>query len=329
MKVPSLLVSSLVSAISMIACSIVGLLPSSAHAQAPPPQAASPVTAVSVQTVEQVVRKSAAFAGDRKATVAVAGNEVNLSTYALSANSPATDLKIEALTVSKEIMEALPAVTRTRVRFYEPASTEKYREVVVTIGDVKAFAAGAINKDQLLSALAVTQFAKPAAASTAAKTKSKDASAQAAVQAKSQLQTFTGEGLTFNYPSDWFVAAEPQNKYFLRLQHTNGSYVSIRHSKSKTDLRKWVGEEDQEHSARADYAPIAVPQQLRFGVGGSIAGYNRAYSYGKKGKQVYQQYVYFGWPNRIYKVKLVAPEKVYVASAQALKDMLNTFQIQR
>lgn len=313
MKVPSLIL-----AISMITC-MAGLLPAPAEAQAPT-QATVPTATDSVVTVEQVIRKSAAFAGDRKATVAVAGNEVNLSTYALSANAPATDLKIEALTVSKEIMDALPAVTRTRVRFYEPAFIDKYREVVVTIGDVKAFAAGAINKDQLLSALAVTQFAKPVPVA-APKTKDEPS--------KSQPQTFSGEGISFTYPADWFVVAEPQKPYFLRLQHTNGSVLSVRHSKSKTDLQQWVAEEDLEHNGRAKYAPIAVPQQLRFGAGANIAGYNRAYSHGQKGNQTYQQYVYFGWPNRIYKFKLVAPEKVYVASARDLKDMLNSLQVHR
>ncbi len=68
---------------------------------------AEPLTAGSV---EQLVRKSPAFGKGRKVTVAISGGEVALSTYVLTSHAPGTDLKIEALAVSKEIIDADPSV---------------------------------------------------------------------------------------------------------------------------------------------------------------------------------------------------------------------------
>jgi hypothetical protein len=263
---------------------------------------AEPLTAGSV---EQLVRKSPAFGKGRKVTVAISGGEVALSTYVLTSHAPGTDLKIEALAVSKEIIDADPSVARVKLHFYEPSAPAHYREVVVTISDIKAFSSGAITKDQLLAALHVEALID-------------EQQAQALGQARKRAGT----------QNSWDVSKEPlENGYFVKFQAGDGSYISIRHTASDKDVAAWVVDEDREHEQRHDYARVAVPQFLRIGPKGSIVAYNRAYSRGAAGKLTYNQYVYFGWPKNKYKFKLDAPQKVYIGSAQVFTSMLNSVQI--
>ncbi len=280
---------------------------------------AEPLTAGSV---EQLVRKSPAFGKGRKVTVAISGGEVALSTYVLTSHAPATDLKIEALAVSKEIIDADPSVARVKLHFYEPSAPAHYREVVVTISDIKAFSSGAITKDQLLAALHVEALIDEQQA---------QALGQARKRAGTQnpnMQRYTAQGITVDYPNSWDVSKEPlENGYFVKFQAGDGSYISIRHTTSDRDVAAWVVDEDREHEQRHDYARVAVPQFLRIGPKGSIVAYNRAYSRGAAGKLTYNQYVYFGWPKNKYKFKLVAPQSVYIGSAQVFTSMLSSVQI--
>lgn len=275
--------------------------------------------ALTTARVEQIVRKSPGFGASRKVTVAIQGGEVDLSTYTLTANAPETDLKIEALAVSKGIIDADSSIARVKLRFYETSAPNHYREVVVTISDIKAFSSGAITKDQLLAALNVE-------ARTDGRVVAGDGSGKRVSGAR--MQSYTAEGITVDYPSSWVLSIEPpENGYFVKFETADGSHISIRHTTTDKDVSAWVADEDREHEGRKDYARVAVPQSLLVGPKGSIVAYNRAYSRRNAGKLLYNQYVYFGWPKNRYKFKLVAPQKVYVRSAQVFAGMLRSVQI--
>lgn len=306
------------------ACGLVGI--TAAHAEPLTPAA-----------IEKIVRTTVGFEGNRQVTVAASGNEVDINTYTLSAGAPDNDLKIEALSVSKSIIDKQPTITRVRVRFYEPASQTDYREVVATITDIKAFISGAVTKSQLLSALvverhqssrisAISSVAKPTSGATPA-TYSASGSAGTVVRVGARRFSFTGQGLSFTFPANWLVDPTPQHDYFITLRNPFGSYFSIKLSTHNKPITEWVASEDAEHSARPDLKPLAVAQQLRVGVGGRIFAYNRTYSHTDGGGKVsYQQYVYFGAPTRRYKIKLVTTEKNYQHATNVLQQTLNSMQ---
>lgn len=280
------------------------------------------------QSVEEIVQKSPGFGKDRKVTIAVRANEVDLSTYVLSANAPATDLKIEALAVSKAIIEANASVARVKLRFYEPAAPTRYREVVVTISDINAFSSGVITKDQLLAALNVEARTDGQAVQSGAGAGAGGKAGGGKPMSGTSLQRYTAMGISVDYPSTWSISNEPLSSgYFVKFETADGSSIMIRHTASEQDVSSWVAAEDREHEQRRSYARVAVPQHLRVGPNGSIVAYNRAYSHGDAGNLVYTQYVYFGWLPSKYKFKLVAPQKAYIGSAQVFANMLNSVRI--
>ena len=83
------------------------------------------------------------------------GDQVKVSTY-FSKNATDQDCKIDAVLISKAVMDTAPSVTRCQVYFYNSANLREFKEVSVTSAEVKGFAAKAINSDTILTSLAVT-----------------------------------------------------------------------------------------------------------------------------------------------------------------------------
>lgn len=68
------------------------------------------------------------------------------------------DCKIEALLIAKTLMDLAPGeVPRVIVYFYNSTSLSSFKQVGVTVGDVKAFASGSLSKDELLKSLVVSE----------------------------------------------------------------------------------------------------------------------------------------------------------------------------
>lgn len=68
------------------------------------------------------------------------------------------DCKIEALLIAKTLMDLAPGeVPRVIVYFYNSTSLSSFKQVAVTVGDVKAFASGSLSKEELLKSLVVSE----------------------------------------------------------------------------------------------------------------------------------------------------------------------------
>lgn len=88
--------------------------------------------------------------------VTVDNGEATVSTLR-SAKATDQDCKIDAVLLAKTIMDAFPKdVSRTKLMFSD-SNTGTMSAVTVTTGDVKAYAAGSISKDDLLTSLEITK----------------------------------------------------------------------------------------------------------------------------------------------------------------------------
>lgn len=135
----------------------------------PGPRVALPVQG---KAVFGVVRRSVGFQEPRQVQVSVRGHEIILTTTSASLAQSDADCKIEAVIVAKGIIDAFPSITKVRVRFYEPSASLAYRQVLVTITDVKAYAGRLVTKEQLLSSLDVDHVNDAKAAAAAGTTAS-------------------------------------------------------------------------------------------------------------------------------------------------------------
>jgi len=85
----------------------------------------------------------------------VAEDGIEVATYK-NPKANQNDCKIEALLIAKTLVDLAPGeVPRVVVYFYNSTSLSSFKQVSVTAGDVKAFAAGAISKDELLKSLVI------------------------------------------------------------------------------------------------------------------------------------------------------------------------------
>lgn len=85
----------------------------------------------------------------------VAEDGIEVATYK-NPKANQNDCKIEALLIAKTLVDLAPGeVPRVVVYFYNSTSLSSFKQVSVTAGDVKAFAAGAVSKDELLKSLVI------------------------------------------------------------------------------------------------------------------------------------------------------------------------------
>lgn len=131
---------------------------------------------------------------DQSVSADVRGRDATISTYMNKQAVKNKDAvcRLDALLIAKKVTELDASIKKVRVWFHE-YSGPKYREVIVSADDLKAFEAGKIKQPQLLGRLKVR---------LATSLKSAESYAPAS-QAVNQSGIKTGTGLAFYYPKNW------------------------------------------------------------------------------------------------------------------------------
>ncbi len=109
--------------------------------------------ALSAGQIITAVEQGKILANGTRVNAAVNGAEAYVSTYR-NARANDNDCKIEAVLVAKTVIDLAPTdISRVTVYFYSSANLNKRKVVSVTVGDVKAFGAGQLGREQLLASL--------------------------------------------------------------------------------------------------------------------------------------------------------------------------------
>ncbi len=114
------------------------------------------LAAITPNELIKAIRAANIWSPDYKIQAIINGEEADISTYR---NPKATDkdCKIDAVLVARAAMNADKAgIKRVKVTFYDATNTNKYRQVVVREGDVKAFASRELTPDELLGSIEIT-----------------------------------------------------------------------------------------------------------------------------------------------------------------------------
>lgn len=116
------------------------------------------VPALSATTGAEIVagiEKEHILAPGARVNARVEGPNAYLSTYRhTKAND--TDLKVDALLMSKVVMGLDSSISNVTVYFFSSADLTKYKQLTVSSVSVKAFGSGAVGKDELISSLNLT-----------------------------------------------------------------------------------------------------------------------------------------------------------------------------
>lgn len=131
-----------------------------------------------------------------EAKVSLQGSEAILSIYR-SDTATDKDCKIDAAMAAKTLFNSDPELARVVVHFHYKQNPAAYSEVGVSVGDVKAYAAGTITKDQLLDGISLHQHIPSAAPHTI------PSSGMAPPAAGMAVFNHPGYGVRFEYPSTW------------------------------------------------------------------------------------------------------------------------------
>lgn len=160
------------------------------------------------------------------------GKEVVVSTFrAPDANT--TDCKIDASMIAKNLMiDHDFGISRVRVQFHEPAGTSSvYQQVSVSLAEVKAFAAGAVTKEQFLDSLDVEKLKEVQKAPAKAEEKKPDATKASEKPKAPESITVVSRrvGLSFKVPSGWVAQELSSGPVILRLtpQHTKMAGIEL------------------------------------------------------------------------------------------------------
>ncbi len=125
--------------------------------------AAMAAEAASNEKIVAIIEKSSDLGAGTKVLASVSGNEVTVSTYRHKESKDIdNDCKIEATLMAKELMISNDfGLRRVIVHFHEPSLTGKYREVIVSYAEIKAFATGAVKDADFMSSLTLNLIPEP------------------------------------------------------------------------------------------------------------------------------------------------------------------------
>lgn len=116
----------------------------------------TPAWSVTASDIINAIDKGKVLAPSIRVNAQVRPDVVYISTYKnLKAND--RDCKIEAVLLAKTVMDLAPEIPRVEVRFYDQTSLNRFKQISVSAGDVKAFAGGTIKEEQLLNGLVLKQ----------------------------------------------------------------------------------------------------------------------------------------------------------------------------
>jgi hypothetical protein len=328
---------------------------------------------LSSSAIEKIVQEAGVFDPQDKLSVQVKGTEVFVYTYVSSRTKDISkDAKINTVLLAKNIMDKEPTVMRVTTRFYEPQSTDSYYTVSVSLGDVKAFATGAIKEDQLLNSLELHKIkgASASATSTDAYKKQvasalnsgeKSASPEAGGSSSSvestgkvkhsedafakldrQVTNYSGYGISFDYPVSFKMRPRSEEDKFLLASFENeltGSHeinVELQFMSGGKTVQEWAQELAAYHSRLDGYQKVQAPAVITFGPQ-KISGINEIFAFThrhhhREAEAVsapprYEHDVYFGWPNRVYNVKIYCYREDYQKAAQAFETILHSLRV--
>ncbi len=115
----------------------------------------SALAAVSPDSVSQAISNARILAPGTQLKVKVTGEQAAVSTFR-DRRASDKDSKIEALLIGRSVLE-LPnsGITSVTVYFYDSNSPTQYKSVSIRSSDVKAFGAGQVSQDELLSSIEI------------------------------------------------------------------------------------------------------------------------------------------------------------------------------
>lgn len=111
--------------------------------------------AVTAEQITSAINKAKVLAPGTQMKVRVQGEQASISTFR-NERADDKDSKIDALLLGKSVFE-IPGsgITSIVVYFYNTRNANEYRAVTIRAGDVKAFEAGAVGQDELLSSIEI------------------------------------------------------------------------------------------------------------------------------------------------------------------------------
>ncbi len=108
--------------------------------------------AATSEDIVSAIKKEHILAPGARLNAQVKGDVATVSTFRhVKANDK--DLKIDAVLMSRAIMNLDSSINRVIFYFFNNVDLTKYRQISVSTGDVKAFASGQVSKDDLLTSL--------------------------------------------------------------------------------------------------------------------------------------------------------------------------------
>ena len=218
---------------------------------------------LSAEELGKAIKQAKVFGAEEKVQTALAGGELTVSAYRKETSTD-NDCKIDAVLTAKAAFAADPELSRVNVLFYDLLVPTDYYEVPVSVGDVVAFGAGKISKEQLLGALKMTKHGSAGAqavvqpitgaatvsgpatggtsasaggstsgstpSSTGARSETKPAWIAARLPANRLV--YSNYGVTLVYPSDWRIdhprGSNILARFFMRGNSSQPSIVEMR-----------------------------------------------------------------------------------------------------
>lgn len=303
--------------------------------------------AVSPDKLEEAIAREKIFAADTKLRVSVEGREATVSTFKID-TATTDDCKIDAVLVGKVIFAEEPSISHVSLHIHDPRVPRDYSEVRVTVGDVRAFAAGTTSKAELLSSLELLKHSELVATTTASASPAATANPSSAIVAEENANkmsiasstvplagkaTYNNYGLALNYPNAWKVEY-PQSgntlvRFYLHGQSKQPSIVDLK--LYNVPMGNYHGQHHHERSWRHSGVAVAgvqIPASLKVGKSKNLGGAQRAYwASAPMSPKEYMRTVSFCSGKYVFQLLLLCAEKDAIEANSEFERLLSDLTV--
>lgn len=113
-----------------------------------------PVKGLNSASINAILEKENKAGDLLKANSTVQGTEVTIQTWTNpKSTDKEKDSKIDSVLLSKKLLDAYPAITGFKYRYFDTSDKNRYMEITVVPGVVESFAAGTLSDKDLLTTL--------------------------------------------------------------------------------------------------------------------------------------------------------------------------------
>lgn len=294
---------------------------------------------VEVEKLTEKIYKAANLAAGSKVAIHSADKQAIVTVYSDTyAKADAWLIKVDGVLIAKCTFDAMPELVRVKVAFGTLRALTNasgyLNQVSISKGDIKAFGAKQLSKDDLLASMEIT-----AVRPTDSPTSVVSTAAAAPVQKQDQLDVLTVSetprgawaqyrnaktGLSVSHPARWKVIENPDKDTLFQIVSPTSTISFCQNTAQGIPLQQAVRLWEEFVFAQLPDYKLLAARRIRFGRNHMFEGISRFIEFKSKDVLLKQRWLFFTQSAKVFHIAITTPAGAGVADIPTIHQILMT-----